>query len=117
MAGPTTQGPQKFCHACGKQIDARAEICPGCGVRQASARVGGEKSKIVAFILAWLFGTFGIHEFYLGKPGTGIAFIVVFILLLILTLGLLAWIPGLIAFCQGIYYLTMSDATFAAKYG
>ena len=24
----------KFCHACGKVIDARAEICPGCGVRQ-----------------------------------------------------------------------------------
>src|ERR1043166_4918945 len=26
--------PTRFCHACGKVIDARAEICPDCGVRQ-----------------------------------------------------------------------------------
>ena len=26
--------PTKFCTACGRLLDARAEICPGCGVRQ-----------------------------------------------------------------------------------
>jgi hypothetical protein len=25
---------RKFCHNCGAQIDAQAEICPKCGVRQ-----------------------------------------------------------------------------------
>ncbi|MFH4181154.1 zinc ribbon domain-containing protein, partial [Acinetobacter baumannii] len=29
--------PTKFCYACGQQIDARAEICPKCGVRQQDA--------------------------------------------------------------------------------
>lgn len=24
----------KFCHNCGAEIDARAEICPSCGLRQ-----------------------------------------------------------------------------------
>jgi hypothetical protein len=34
----STVGPTKFCTACGRSLDARAEICPGCGVRQAPIR-------------------------------------------------------------------------------
>jgi len=33
----SSSSPTIFCFACGRQIDARAEICPGCGVRQRSA--------------------------------------------------------------------------------
>lgn len=32
--------PTIYCFACGAQIDARAEICPKCGVRQQTARPG-----------------------------------------------------------------------------
>lgn len=32
----------------------------------------GTKSYLVAWILAWFLGTFGIDRFYLGKIGTGI---------------------------------------------
>ncbi len=28
---------ERFCHACGEQIHTMAEMCPKCGVRQASA--------------------------------------------------------------------------------
>jgi rRNA maturation endonuclease Nob1 len=42
-SGPTrnvAQGNLRiYCYACGKQIDARAEICPKCGVRQPSGGV------------------------------------------------------------------------------
>lgn len=32
----------------------------------------GGKSELVAFLLFWFLGGFGIHRFYVGKIGTGI---------------------------------------------
>jgi TM2 domain-containing membrane protein YozV len=34
------------------------------------------KSRIAAALLAWFLGTLGIHRFYIGKVGTGIAILV-----------------------------------------
>ncbi|HUW17300.1 MAG TPA: zinc ribbon domain-containing protein [Actinomycetes bacterium] len=34
MGTASVGGPTKFCVACGQTVDARAEICPACGVRQ-----------------------------------------------------------------------------------
>lgn len=34
MGTAAVAGPTKFCVACGQTVDARAEICPACGVRQ-----------------------------------------------------------------------------------
>lgn len=33
--------------------------------------LGAPKSKATAAVLAFFFGTLGVHRFYLGKPGTG----------------------------------------------
>jgi TM2 domain-containing membrane protein YozV len=99
---------QKYCRDCGSVIALRAEICPKCGVRQADPpRTQGEKSKIAAGLLALFLGGIGIHKFYLGHPGQGILYI------------LFCWtfIPAIIAFIEGIIYLTMSDESFAQKYG
>jgi hypothetical protein len=37
-----------------------------------SIYLGPPKSKVTAAVLAFFFGTLGVHRFYLGKPGTGI---------------------------------------------
>jgi len=65
------------------------------------------KSKIVAGLLAIFLGGIGIHKFYLEKPLQGILYL------------LFSWtfIPALIAFVEGLIYLTMSDQAFAVKYG
>ena len=66
VSGPAKAplGPRAFCFAFGAQIDARAEICPKCGVRQARvaapATVG--KDRTVAIALALLVGRLGIHK-------------------------------------------------------
>ena len=65
-----------------------------------------KKNKTVAGLLAIFLGGFGIHKFYLGKVGWGIAYI-----LLSWT-----WIPMIVGIIEGIIYLTMSDKTFRTNY-
>ncbi len=64
------------------------------------------KSKTTAGILALLLGSFGIHKFYLGKAGMGVLYL------------LFCWtyIPGIIAFIEGIQYLTANDENFQLKH-
>lgn len=98
--------PQKFCHACGHSIDARAEICPKCGVRQAYQTGSPGKNRIAAALLALFVGGFGIHRFYLGNIGMGFLYL------------LFCWtfIPSLIAFIEFIMFLVMSDDEFNRRY-
>lgn len=97
---------EKFCQECGKIINIRAEICPSCGIRVLPLPTGNS-SKIVAALLAFFLGGIGIHKFYLRQPGSGIVYL------------LLCWtlIPGIIAFIEGLIFLTMSDEAFDQKYG
>jgi TM2 domain-containing membrane protein YozV len=99
--------PTKFCQACGAQIDARAEICPRCGVRQTVAATGTGKDRALAAALALLVGGLGIHKFYLGKVALGVLYL------------LLSWtgIPSFIGWIEGISYLLKSDEAWAAQYG
>jgi TM2 domain-containing membrane protein YozV len=57
-------------------------------------------------VLALLVGGLGAHKFYLGRTGAGIAYL------------LFSWtfIPSVIAFVEGIVYLTMAPEDFNAKY-
>ena len=67
----------------------------------------GNKSRIVAAILAFFLGGLGIHKFYLGQIGWGIIYLI------------FCWtfIPSIVAFIEFIIYLCTSDEDFARKYG
>jgi hypothetical protein len=94
-----------FCHACGSTIDARAEICTKCGVRQRTSSSAG-RNRISAALFALLLGGLGAHKFYLGNPGLGVLYL------------LFCWtfIPSVVALIEGIMFLSMSDQDFVAKY-
>lgn len=96
---------EKFCKDCGSVINAKAEICPKCGVRQLPTT--NSRNKLVAALLALFLGSLGIHKFYLGQKGWGIVYL------------LLCWtfIPGLVAFVEAVLLLMMSDEKFYAKFG
>jgi TM2 domain-containing membrane protein YozV len=104
MENQITDRPTKFCKDCGEKIDAKAEICPKCGVRQEYPQTG--RNKVVAGLLAIFLGGLGIHKFYLGKPVSGILYLIFF----------WTFIPAIIAFIEGIIYFAMSDEAFNAKY-
>ncbi|RYY79030.1 MAG: TM2 domain-containing protein [Moraxellaceae bacterium] len=67
----------------------------------------GNKSRIVAAVLAFFLGGFGIHKFYLGQIGWGIIYLIFF----------WTFIPAIAAFVEFIIYLCTSDEDFARKYG
>jgi TM2 domain-containing membrane protein YozV len=70
----------------------------------------GDRNKYVAALIAFLIGPLGIHRFYLGRTGSGIAMI----LLSCTIVGLLLTVPW--AFIDMIRYLIMSDREFAERY-
>jgi TM2 domain-containing membrane protein YozV/cold shock CspA family protein len=80
-----------------------------------SSALSGDKNKIVAALLAFFLGGFGIHKFYLGKTTAGV---------IMLACGTVGWItfgilPGIIyiiAFIEFIIYLVKSDAEFNRDY-
>ena len=69
-----------------------------------------DRNKYIAALIAFLIGPLGIHRFYLGRTGSGIAML----LLSCTFVGLLATIPW--AFIDMIRYLVMSDEEFASRY-
>lgn len=89
------KGPdEKFCQECGSLIRANAEICPRCGVRQATGLPMG-KSRGIFIILGILLGLLGIHNFYAGYYGRGTS-------QLILTVTL-SWLFYLGAIITGVW--------------
>ena len=64
------------------------------------------KNKLAAALLAIFLGDFGAHKFYLGKPGTGLIYLLLF------------WtgIPAVIGVIEGIIYLLSSEEDFQRKY-
>jgi hypothetical protein len=82
---------------------------PAAGYAPAAAE-RAERDKLIAALLAFLLGTLGIHRFYLGRVGSGIAML----LLSCTVIGLLVTVPW--ALIDMIRYLVMSHAEFAERY-
>lgn len=71
----------KYCPNCGSETHELATVCTSCGVAikgnsSTSSGITGEKSKLVAGLLALLVGHFGIHFFYLGDSKKGVTRII-----------------------------------------
>lgn len=95
----------KFCPNCGAELNEGADVCLKCGKKVTGGSVNTDpnaKSKVVAGVLGILLGSLGIHNFYLGFTGKGIAQL----LISILTCGFGAVISGIWGLIEGIQILT-----------
>ncbi|HEX8307354.1 MAG TPA: TM2 domain-containing protein [Allosphingosinicella sp.] len=69
-----------------------------------------DRNRFIAALIAFFIGWLGIHRFYLGRTGSGIAML----LLSCTVIGLLVTMPW--AFIDMIRFLVMSDREFAERY-
>ena len=85
---------EKFCGSCGNVVKKEAEICPKCGVR---LKADEARSWVVALLLCFFLGIFGVHRFYTGSIVIGVV--------QLLTLGMLGiWtIIDFILILLGVY--------------
>ena len=88
----------RFCANCGNELAPGAHFCGKCGYGNAAQQQqqevfasAGQKSRLVAGLLGILLGCWGVHNFYLGNTGKGVA------QLLLGTVGGLACGIGLLA--------------------
>ena len=69
-----------------------------------------DRNKYIAAVIAFFLGPLGIHRFYLGRNGSGIAMLV----LTCTIFGLIVSVPW--AFIDMVSYLLISDRDCAARY-
>ena len=98
----TASRPQRFCPQCGSR--AEGHYCSFCGTRIPAAGAypfaeQGAKKKWVAFFLCLFLGGLGMHRFYVGKIGTGIVWLALFVFAP--GLGILAALVDLILIVTG----------------
>ena len=126
------------CPECGKQYSTQEKVnrvkCPYCGAEtnvsysqqeqsrweqfyrdQQGASIDSVfnngpsgKSRGIAGLLAILMGWCGLHYFYIGKTNAGVLFLMV----AILSCGILASITTIISIIQGVLFFTSTQEEF-----
>jgi len=135
--GAKPVGHRKFCRQCGIALNPEQIVCVKCGagvgtagasrsgggeINKIMAAIGGSesKNKIVAAILAFFLGTFGVHWFYLGEKKKAITYLSVClggIVLSIVVIGIFAvLVIAILALVDAVKLLMMSDEDFDMKY-
>ena len=101
--GVQKNGSSNFCQNCGNPTNPEAVVCINCGVSLAkkgasSGQSGetGEKTKMVAGLLAIFLGHLGLHEFYLGNKQKAIykivATVIAALLFVVAGIGLIVFL-------------------------
>jgi TM2 domain-containing membrane protein YozV len=102
--GVRTGVGSKYCANCGTEKDPGSSVCPRCGFVGVVPPAANplQKSRIAAGLMGILIGSLGVHNFYLGYTGKGIAQL----LLTLLSCGFLYPISYVWGLIEGIMILT-----------
>lgn len=92
-----------YCPVCGDATNSLSQVCLKCGVNLNNYGTE-QKSKLAAGLFGIFLGAFGVHRFYLGYVGIGLAQLLISVLSCFF-LSPFIWIWGLI---EGILILSGS---------
>jgi TM2 domain-containing membrane protein YozV len=101
-----------FCKQCGSEMENNATFCNQCGAPARQVSGSSSSKRVGAGVFGILFGSLGIHKFYLGYNREGL----IMLLVSILSCGIAASVFSVIGFIEGILYLTKSDEEFEEMY-
>lgn len=108
QSGTTSERGKKFCVNCGAEIDAKAEICPKCGVRVAPPPPSvaptfpvARKNEGISAVLSFLF--VGLGQIYNGEIAKGIMFLIIGIILVFTMIFLIGFILYPLFWIYNIY--------------
>lgn len=110
-----------FCKYCGKEIEESSKFCEHCGknlneepqtiIREVHyCQPTQAKSQFLAIILCLFLGLLGIHDFYMGNNGRGVAKLLIILLLGWLYIGF--FINAFWCLCDFIVILSKDDKCF-----
>ncbi len=114
--GCAPKAGDKFCGNCGVAVSPDQVVCVKCGAALRSVPGSDKKDRTIAALLAILLGGFGAHMFYLGNTQSAVIRLVVALAAGSVTLGLSAFVMGIIGLVEGIIYLTKTDEEFEVVY-
>jgi len=102
----------------GQKIDFEAAGADALAIYPigATGRVASyDRNRVTAALLAFFFGWFGVHKFYIGKPGAG--FVMLFVAAFgLLLAGLPTMVMGVVALIEFVIYIAITDEQFDATY-
>ncbi|MCV6631516.1 MAG: TM2 domain-containing protein [Flavobacteriaceae bacterium] len=78
--------------------------------------VGQDNKKVLAGVLAIIFGGFGVHKFILGYNKEGVILLICTFILGWISCGMVNIVVLVITVVEGIIYLTKSDKAFYNTY-
>ncbi|VAW15268.1 Tsr1131 protein [hydrothermal vent metagenome] len=88
--------------------------------KEAFSGVGGENKKVLAGVLAIIFGSLGVHKFILGYQKEGIILLVATVIgyaTMCIVIGVfIVMATSIIGLIEGVIYLTKSDEEFYNTY-
>ena len=68
-----------FCKECGSEVNDKAVICVKCGIEtDVKKNSNSDNEWSTVLLLSFFLGVFGVHRFYTGHTGTGIAMLLTF---------------------------------------